>query len=243
MSHLPRTLTALSRLFQYPDEHTAECAELLFVVLQDEVPEAAASLSRFGAFLEQHDPVEVEELYTSTFDVNPVCAAEVGWHLFGEEYARGLFLVRLRQELRKYGIPESHELPDHLTHVLSVLAAMPAEEATHFVKACVQPAVEKMKAAIQGKQSAYAEVVLSLSAVLGHFWGVPASTIETNSEKQGDIGSDLLRDYPVDHKMVECCSENAEPFDLVQLDLGGLGRHGDASQSARARQLLGEEQS
>ncbi len=46
---------------------------------------------------------EVEEAFTRTFDVNPACALEVGWHLFGEEYTAAMFLVRMREELRKHG--------------------------------------------------------------------------------------------------------------------------------------------
>ncbi len=43
---------------------------------------------------------------------------------------------------------ESAELPDHISHVLAIVAAMPDDEATRFVTACVQPAVEKMNAAL-----------------------------------------------------------------------------------------------
>ena len=42
-----------------------------------------------GSFVEQHELWQIEETFTRTFDVNPACALEVGWHLFGEEYARG----------------------------------------------------------------------------------------------------------------------------------------------------------
>ena len=69
-----------------------------------DVPEAAKEISAFGAFIEQHDLWEVEEAFTQTFDVNPACALDIGWHLFGEEYARGMFLVRMREELRKHGL-------------------------------------------------------------------------------------------------------------------------------------------
>ena len=70
------------------------------------------------------EPSALEEAFTGTFDVNPACALEVGWHLFGEEYARGMFLVRMREELRKYGLAESSELPDHVSHVLAIVNAI-----------------------------------------------------------------------------------------------------------------------
>ncbi len=123
MSHLPKVMDAISRLLSYPDQHTSQAAELLYVVLRDEIQDAASEISKFGAFLELHQDWEVEEAFTGTFDVNPACALEVGWHLFGEEYARGMFLVRMREELRKYDLCESVELPDHLSHVLAVVAS------------------------------------------------------------------------------------------------------------------------
>jgi len=178
-----------------------QTAELLYVVLQGELPAAAKEASAFGAFAEQHEIWELEEVYTRTFDVNPACALEVGWHLFGEEYARGMFLVRMREELRKYGLPESAELTDHLTHVLAVVAAMPDDEAARFVQACVQPAVEKMKAALENKETPYKHVVACLAAVLAYTWGEPAEP--TDDAEQFDLSrpfaqrEDPLRAFPV----------------------------------------------
>ena len=39
-------------------------------------------------------PEQIQELYTRTFDINPVCTLEIGWHIFGEDYARGALLVK-----------------------------------------------------------------------------------------------------------------------------------------------------
>jgi nitrate reductase assembly molybdenum cofactor insertion protein NarJ len=116
-----KTLRAFGQLLTYPNQHTAEAAELLYIILMSDVPEAAKGISAFGTFIEQHDLWEVEEAFTQTFDVNPACALDIGWHLFGEEYARGMFLVRMREELRKHGLVETTELPDHITHVLAII--------------------------------------------------------------------------------------------------------------------------
>lgn len=221
MSHLPKVLNSLSRLLSYPDQHTPQTAELLYVLLMDELPEAASEAGAFGSFVEQHASYEVEEAFTRTFDVNPACALEVGWHLFGEEYARGMFLVRMREELRKYELPESAELPDHICHVLAVVAAMPPDEATRFVRACVQPAVEKMNAALEGKETPYADVVSCLALVLRHTWGGPAASDEGDSlasANRGDaFASDPLHAFPVANVMAGDASACGEPLDLVQL--------------------------
>ena len=86
---------------------------------------AAAELA---AFAEKMAPLSVhdrQELFIQTFDLNPLCALEMGWHLFGENYDRGLLLVKMRQQLRMHGLPETRELPDHLTNGLRLLTRMP----------------------------------------------------------------------------------------------------------------------
>ena len=100
MSHVPKILNALGRLLRYPDESTVQSAELLYIVLQVELADAAQDAAQFGEYAEQHTLAELEEVFTQTFDINPLSALEVGWHLFGEEYARGMFLVRMREECR-----------------------------------------------------------------------------------------------------------------------------------------------
>lgn len=217
-----KTLKALSRLLSYPDERTIDTAELLYIVFQGELADAAKDITEFGKFVETHELYELEEAFTGTFDVNPACALEVGWHLFGEEYARGMFLVRMREELRKYGIPETTELPDHITHVLGVVSAMPAEESVRFVRACVLPAVEKMHQALDGKGTPYTAPVACLLRVLKHIWGgedweSSDSLLDFHAQQNG---VDLLHAFPVADTKPGCppgCGDPFEPIELVQL--------------------------
>lgn len=221
MSHLPKVLNALSKLLSYPDEHTVQTIELLYVLLMEETPEAASQASTFGAYAEQNELHELEETFTQTFDINPACALEVGWHLFGEEYARGMFLVRMREELRKYELPESAELPDHLCHALAIVGAMPDDEAARFVRACVQPAVEKMNDALEGKDSPYGHIVSCLALVLRHAWGEPVeSDSEIAANGSSAFASDPLHAFPVSGVMAGGASAGGEPTDLVPLTVG-----------------------
>ena len=238
MDHLSGTLDALGRLFVYPDEHTIQTAELLYVVLQAELPEAAEDAAQFGAFVEQCEQWEMEEAFTRTFDVNPACALEIGWHLFGEEYARGMFLVRMRGELRKYGLLESVELPDHVSHVLAVLAAMPDEEAGRFVHACVAPAVRKMNAALAETDSPYRHIVACLAATLQHAWAESSQSTDENPgwnrAGEGSTGDDPLRAYPVREEGCggeSCCGGHGEfvPLDISHPSAEGIGARGGCS--------------
>jgi nitrate reductase molybdenum cofactor assembly chaperone len=180
-----RTLGTISRLLSYPDNHHVQLVELLYLLVQAEHAEVARGISEFGQFVEQCSAYELEEAYTRTFDVNPACALEIGWHLFGEDYMRGQFLVRIRGELAKYEIPESSELPDHLTHALAVIAAMPDDNARVFSHACVFPALHKMQAALDKTQSPYRHLIRCLIAVLEHYYGP--------SEPWGETDERLLR--------------------------------------------------
>lgn len=235
----PRTLRTFCHLMAYPDEQTLEACELLYIILQSELPEAAAEIARFGTFVEQHAEWELEEAYTAAFELNPAAALEIGWHLFGEDYDRGLILVRLREELRRHGLAESIELPDHLTHVLPLIAAMSEEDATRFVVACVIPAVSRLKQAFARSDNPYGGVVRSLCTVLTSAWaeGRPlpdGSEVHRSDGRSIPEGVDLLHAFPAADVGFGCgggchggCGESDDAMPLVQLS-GARLKQGEA---------------
>jgi nitrate reductase assembly molybdenum cofactor insertion protein NarJ len=109
------------------------------------------------------DP-SMQELYVQSFEFNPACTLEIGWHIFGENYERGEFLVRMREQLRRHGIAESSELPDHLCHILPLLERLDPEEAADLVGQYVLPALGKIKDALNG--NTYQELIASTAARL-----------------------------------------------------------------------------
>lgn len=108
------------------------------------------SYADFADRLRYPDDSAAQELYVQTFEFNPGATLELGWHLFGENYERGEFLVRMREELRRYGIAEGSDLPDHLGHVLRLIPALPHDEAKELVGLNVVPALAKIRAALAG---------------------------------------------------------------------------------------------
>ncbi len=135
--------------------------------------EAGLLLAHFAEQIRNFSVESLQELFIQTFDMNPVRSLEVGWHLFGENYDRGTFLVKMRQQLRRFGVAESGELPDHITHVLAVLGRMPADESEEFAVACVFPALEKMRAGFADKNesNAFKNVLDALAALLRACYG------------------------------------------------------------------------
>jgi hypothetical protein len=97
----------------------------------------------------------------------------------------------MREELSRYEIPESSELPDHLTHVLAVLAAMPDHEAHRLAHACVFPALAKMHRALDGMDSPYRHLIRALVLVLEQLHGTSEPWSEEDElmpPKQHTIG-------------------------------------------------------
>ena len=106
------------------------------------------------------DDPAMQELYVQTFEFNPACTLEIGWHLFGENYERGEFLVRMREQLRRHGIAESTELPDHLTYLLPLVASMDHGEAAQLAGEFILPALAKIRSAIH--DNAYEPVIAGI---------------------------------------------------------------------------------
>jgi nitrate reductase molybdenum cofactor assembly chaperone len=162
---------ALAGLLAYPNPEqrvqVAHCRQ----ALAEQFSDAAALLARFAERTAGLTSGEMEELYTHTFDLDPVSSLEVGWHLWGENYSRGEFLVLMRCELRRLGLEESTELPDHLTHVLPAVARMEPQTADRFTLTYVLPALAKMLAGLGAKDSPYANVLEAIRCVLTSPYG------------------------------------------------------------------------
>jgi nitrate reductase assembly molybdenum cofactor insertion protein NarJ len=124
------------------------------------------SYERFAARLHYPEDAAGQELYVQTFEFNPAATLETGWHLFGENYERGEFLVRMREQLRRYGIPEAGDLPDHLALLLRLIARLPREEGAELAGLYLSPALAKIRAAVAANpyEALIAEIEAALAA-------------------------------------------------------------------------------
>ena len=76
--------------------------------------------------------------------MSPTTCLDLGWHLYGEAYERGAFMVKIREILRNQGIAETSELPDHLTHILAILPGLSEKDRIVFIEKYIQPALTKI---------------------------------------------------------------------------------------------------
>ena len=159
---------ALAGLYEYPAHGLyAKWVAAFRKQIADNYPACAEDLIPLAARTRGKPDGFVEEMYTRTFDINAICCLEIGWHIYGEEYARGSLMVRLRQELRNQKIKESPELPDHLTHVLQLIGRLDGELADDLAGRYLLPALNKMLEGMKGKESPY-EILLVISKKIIH---------------------------------------------------------------------------
>jgi nitrate reductase assembly molybdenum cofactor insertion protein NarJ len=154
-----------AELLEYPSGGRSGAVAAAAERLAADLPALRAALAPLIALAESGGPGALEESYAAAFDNTDARALEVGWHAFGENYTRGAFLVRMRERLRACGVPETTELPDHLSHVLRVLGRSSEHEARVLSQGIVLPAVEKVLAALPA-ESAWRGAVEAAALVL-----------------------------------------------------------------------------
>jgi nitrate reductase delta subunit len=170
----------LAALFLYPDADGLPRVRV-----------AAAAVDGLGAFADRirvGTPEEHEERFTHTFDIKPVASLEVGWHLYGEDYSRGAFLVQLRGLMREHGVPEGGELPDHLTNVLRVAGRLPPAQAGDLARGFVLPAVAKMLRAFEENDNDYRLPLLAVQRFLRERHGQETEPGEVQAQPYGPCG-------------------------------------------------------
>jgi nitrate reductase assembly molybdenum cofactor insertion protein NarJ len=150
-------LTVLAALLHYPTEG--------FRTLLDY---AAGESDDVRAFRDETANVSadgLQELYTTTFDLNPMATLEVGWHVWGEQYERGRFLAELRELEARHGIDSQTELPDHLTVLLPLLERLD-EKAAGPIRARVTFALAKIQEKLDEFACPYRHLIRAVAAAV-----------------------------------------------------------------------------
>lgn len=166
MTPIVEALGRVAALLTYPGYGYGRDLDALAARVRGLDPAAATALAEFGRYVGGASIEGLQEAFTQTFDLNPVCALEVGWQLFGEEYERGTFMVEMRRLLREHGVPERGELPDHLSSLLTLLPRLPAADARTLASDALVPAVAKMRHAIEESDSSFRPLMQAIDRLV-----------------------------------------------------------------------------
>ncbi len=128
-------------------------------------------LSDFIDFVSETPIADLQEKFTQTFDMSPNTCLDLGWHLYGEAYERGAFMLKIRELLREQGIAESSELPDHLSHILAALDGLIEDDQQAFVHQYIQPALTKILDGFKDSNNPYQNVIQFMDEQFQHQFG------------------------------------------------------------------------
>jgi len=184
-------LECYAEIIDYPRPNLLDkvrrCVDGLRTVHQ----ESATLMQEFQRFVEQNAQGNVEELYTSTFEMQGNCCLYAGHYIFGEDFRRSLLMVKLKEYYRDTGFSAGKELPDHLAVMLNFIAgAGDRPECGDLLADCMIPALTAMLGKFTSKNHPYKWVLQSLLMILQeHQKRFPARP----SSKPGSEAQERLR--------------------------------------------------
>lgn len=191
--------TLLAGLFAYPDADFAEKVRGIQAFLDENCSEAADELRDFTGFVSAASLIELEEVYTRSFDVQAVTTLDLGYVLFGDDYKRGELLVSLSGEHNEAGVECGTELPDHLPNVLRLLDRMQKPELRNeLVQKIVGPALRRIMGEfdpekLEKKNAVYKKhhkTLIERSERYGIIYRKPLRALYTVLSQNFDVGTD-----------------------------------------------------
>ena len=157
MNHLYEVLASL---LEYPGEDWSDRVERCKQWLTIQEPEVAVQFVGFRRKVRALTIAQLQEVYTQTFDLNPVCTLDIGYHLFGENYKRGELLANLRETEAPYELGQANQLPDYLPVLLRLLVKIEDQELrTALIAEVMIPALDKMLQAFGDGENPFRDLI------------------------------------------------------------------------------------
>ncbi|WP_020678054.1 nitrate reductase molybdenum cofactor assembly chaperone [Geopsychrobacter electrodiphilus] len=158
---------SFSRLLSYPNAQVKMAAADCYKQLKQCDPQAAMAFANFINFLEQQELPQIEELYTSAFDLQAISFPYIGYQLCGESQARTMFLMKLQEIYNQHNFSSEGELPDHLSVMLRFIGTVPDPQGnSEIISDALLPALEKIIQGIENQAHPYRQLLVSLQTYL-----------------------------------------------------------------------------
>ncbi len=101
--------------------------------------------TRFSDYMARSTNEQIEEIFGKTFHIQAICFLDLGYVIFGEDYKRGEFLVKMKKEQRDNNNDCGIELADNIPNVLNLLTIHKDESFINELMVMIMiPAMEKM---------------------------------------------------------------------------------------------------
>ena len=164
----PTVLKVCSLLLQYPDDELISArGDLTGAIAGMSRSPARLALERFVDWWAQIDPLELQQHYVQTFDLDKRCGLYLTFYGEGDRRQRGIALLRLKRLYRAGGLPlEGSELPDYLPVMLEFAAAAP-DRRGEIVLREHRAALELLLASLRDRATPYVHVVEAVCATAG----------------------------------------------------------------------------
>ena len=135
----------LADIFRYPDENYKLNAKKCEDMLLANYPQIYLEAMPFFKFIKEEHLFKIEEVFSMTFHIQAICFLDLGYVLFAEDYKRGEFLVKIKDEQRLVANDCGNELADNLPNVLTLMTKMKdLDFLEEFASRIMKPALGKM---------------------------------------------------------------------------------------------------
>lgn len=157
----------LSILLQYPDAELLAARPAIGEAIADlpSSPERRA-LERFFGRYGTAEPIELQQEYVETFDLQRRCSLSLTFATEGDTRRRGMALLRLKRLYAAAGLPMvGPELPDHLPAMLEFAALAPPGHGRRLLSEH-RAGLELLRLGLRERGSPYVDLVDAVCADL-----------------------------------------------------------------------------
>jgi nitrate reductase delta subunit len=159
--------SSFADILDYPARPIAGQIDDCAAELALQFPEAHAHLTDFQNAMARKSLGQIQETYTNAFDLRPDCTTNLGYHLFGDDGRRGLFLAELKDRMEARGMAPGFELPDHISLVLRYMHTIEEERST-LIEDCMLPAISRMVEILDATENPYKHALRALLSLFQH---------------------------------------------------------------------------
>ena len=162
------TFKLCSLLLSYPDDELlAARGELVEAAAGIHPPRARAALAQFCSWWAGAEPLELQQHYVETFDLDKRCSLYLSFYGEGDKRSRGAALLRLKRMYRAAGLPlAGSELPDYLPAMLEFAGDAPGGQGEIMLREH-RAALELLRLSLADRGTRYADVLEAVRCALG----------------------------------------------------------------------------